>query len=60
METLLVLLDEKAEHRSGDERKRCMREALVDHERRKSGTLMDLTAKRKAQFGWAAALVAVA
>lgn len=30
METLLVFLDEKAGHSSGDQRRRCMREAVLE------------------------------
>lgn len=55
MSHLFRLLDERAGHKIGDENKRCLREALFDHERRKYESLSEFAARRKSQFGKAAA-----
>lgn len=51
----LRLLDEKAGHKSGDERKRWLRETCFDHERGKSESLSECAARWGSQFRKAAA-----
>lgn len=54
VENILTTIEARAGLRSGDEQRRCLREALFEFERQKNESLTEYITRREAQFGRAA------